>query len=404
MGEADVRDLAIDRRQGRADLHGRSRKGIAAALVAVAAAVVVAIAWYTAAGKVDVEVASVARLRPSALLAGLNASGYVAAQLKADVASKITGRVAQVFVQEGSVVEKGGLLAMLEDDEARAAYEEALAHVALARARLEQAKAELEDAARDFERKRSLAASGALSIAELDAARTRLDSSRASVDACRADLNAGEAAARNAKAVLSSTEIRAPFAGVVLTKNADVGDIVTPLGAAANAKAAVVSLADLSSLQVEVDVSETNLSRVKVNQPCDIELDALPGEHFAGAVDAVVPTVDRSKATVTVKVRFERIDSRILPEMSARVSFLERNPSEEENTERTMVDRRALVARQKKVCVFVVADGRARLRPVRVGRRYGDMVVVLEGLAPGDTVVLNPGGMRDGARVRIAGQ
>jgi len=210
---------------------------------------------------------------------------------------------------------------------------------------------------------------------------------------------------KSAEVALSYSEIKAPFDAVVLTKNADVGDIITPLGAAAKSKAAVVSIADLSSLQVEADVSEANLSMVHAGQPCDVALDALPGVRFKGVVDTIVPTVDRSKATVLVKIRFLNRDQRILPEMSAKVGFLSQPLSPEEQNPRIMVGSTAIVHAGKEAYVFLVQDGKARRAVVRTGKAISDMVEILGGLKPGDTVVVNPPkGLRNGSKVAILQQ
>ncbi len=201
-------------------------------------------------------------------------------------------------------------------------------------------------------------------------------------------MESGGAALKSAQISLSYSEIRAPFDAVVLTKNADVGDIITPFGAAANAKAAVVSIADLSSLVVEVDVSEANIGTVQVGQPCDIQLDALPESRFRGVVDTIVPTVDRSKATVLVKVRFLTQDTRVLPEMSAKVGFLSRDLGSDELEPRTMVNAQALQGAGEGVFVFVVDGDRVRKRSVRPGERFGDMIEVKDGIKAGDTVVV----------------
>jgi RND family efflux transporter MFP subunit len=210
-----------------------------------------------------------------------------------------------------------------------------------------------------------------------------------------------EAALRSAEVAVEYTLIRAPFDAVVLTKNADVGDIVTPLGAAANAKASVVTIADMSSLQVEVDVSESNLSKVKKGQPCEIQLDALPDNRFRGAVHMIVPTADRSKASVMVKVRFLEREPRVLPEMSARVAFLEREVARGEEAPKTAVNPAALVARNGKQAVFVVQDGKAVETMVTLGEKIGDGIEVLDGIGPGETIVVNPPKkLKSGAVVR----
>jgi RND family efflux transporter MFP subunit len=219
-------------------------------------------------------------------------------------------------------VKEGQIIARLENDDATAARDQAAANLNVAGSTLDQAKAELQDAALSFERDKDLVEKGYIARAEFDSAEARYKKAAAGVAAAEAALKASKAALQGAEVALAYTFIRAPFNAVVLTKNADVGDIVTPLGAAANAKAAVVTIADMDSLRVEADVSESNLELVTVGQPCEILLDALPTSRFRGAVHTAVPTADRSKATVMVKVGFLDRDERILPEMSAKVAFL----------------------------------------------------------------------------------
>jgi RND family efflux transporter MFP subunit len=188
---------------------------------------------------------------------------------------------------------------------------------------------------------------------------------------------------------------------VVLTKNADIGDIVTPLGAAANAKAAVVTIADMDSLQVEADVSETNLFLVKSGQPCEIQLDALPETRLKGQVHTIVPTADRAKATVMVKVRFLDKDPRVLPEMRAKVAFLSRALGPEEQRLFTSVQQGALVSRGGGTLTYRIQGERVVEVSIRTGARHGDLVEVLEGVKAGDRVVLNPPqGLRNGSRIR----
>lgn len=397
----DLQRLSLDKPSGGAT-RPAGRTLLAALAAGAACVAVAALVWYFSTRSTEVKVASVARMYPSQLVSELEASGYVVAQRKADVAAKVTGRITEMLVREGSVVRQGDLIARLEGDDAKALFREALANLELSKARLEQARSEYENARLDFGRRKALVESGSISASEFDAVRARYEASSAALDAGRAEVLARQAALENARVAVAYTEIRAPFAGVVLTKNADVGDIVTPIGAAANAKAAVVTIADLDSLQVEADVSESNITLVGTGKPCDIEFDALPGERFAGVVDAVVPTVDRAKATVLVKVRFTGIDRRILPGMSAKVSFLPRDVRAEDRRARPMVDARSVKAIGGRHVVFVVEGGRAHLREVTLGRRLKDWVEIPSGPAPGSLVVVDPPeGLRDGSRVKI---
>jgi RND family efflux transporter MFP subunit len=300
-------------------------------------------------------------------------------------------------------VKKGEVLARLENEDAKAARDQAAANVKVARANLDQAKAELKDAELAYNRNKELVAKGYVSRADYDAAEARYRKAVAGVAAAQSADKAAAAALRGAVVALDYAYIRAPFDAVVLTKSADVGDIVTPLGAAANAKASVVTIADMGSLEVEADVSESNLGQVKANQPCEVQLDAIPDTRFRGSVHTIVPTADRSKATVLVKVRFLDKDPRILPEMSAKVAFLSRDVKPEERAPRLAVSRAAVVKRGNRDVVFVIREGRAVETPVRLGEPLGDMVEVLAGVKAGDRVaVKNIGELKNGMKVKVA--
>jgi RND family efflux transporter MFP subunit len=294
------------------------------------------------------------------------------------------------------------VIARLENEDSQAALNRAQANVNLARSTLDQAKAELEDAQVNHQRNEQLIAKGFVAQSTVDASEARYKRAKATVAAQEAAIRASEAALEEARVLVEYSNIRAPFDAVVLTKNADIGDIVTPLGAAANAKAAVVSIADMSSLQVEVDVSESNISQVRVGQPCEIRLDAFPDLRFKGVVHMIVPTADRSKASVLVKVAFKEMDPRILPEMSAKVAFLSREMVPEEEKPLKAVAASAVVSRGGQSVVFLVDGDRVVEKTVRTGRRMDTMVEILEGLGAGDKVVLNPvRDLKSGARVRI---
>jgi RND family efflux transporter MFP subunit len=331
----------------------------------------------------------------------LNASGYVVAQRKAAVAPKITSQLVHLAVEEGSRVKADQLIARLENQDARAALDRTRAELELARHNLDQARAEFENALQDYERSRRLIVPGYITQAEYDAAVARMKTARAAVAAREAALRAARAARDEAAVAVGYAEIRAPFDGVVLTKNADVGDILTPLGAAANAKAAVVTLADMNSLQVEADVSESSIGQVNVGQPCVIQLDALPDARFSGRVHMIVPTADRTKASVMVKVAFLEPDPRILPEMSAKVAFLSREVGADEEQPVLSIPRSALVTEGERSAAFRIRGDRVEAVPVRVGRFLGSAVEVRVGLEAGDKVVVDPpASLRSGSKVK----
>jgi len=352
---------------------------------------------------VEVEAVNVTQVYPSQTFTLLNASGYVVAQRKAAVASKATGRLVALMVEEGGSVKKGEVIARLENDDVIAAKDQAKANLDAARHNLEQAKADLQEATITLNRYKELIGQGYVSQAEYDAAEARFKRSSAAAASFEAAIKASAAALIGADVSLGYTLIRAPFDAVVLTKNADIGDIVTPLGAAANAKAAVVTIADMDSLQVEVDVSESSLHQVKIGQPCEVLLDAFPDSRFRGVVHMIVPTADRTKATVLVKIRFIDKDGRILPEMSAKAAFLSREVTSDEQKPRTAVNPAALINRKGNKAVFLIKENRVVEMPVTVGEKLGDMVEVLSGVKSGDRVALKPlNKMKNGLRIKVA--
>ena len=397
----DLSKLHIDKR--RIDVHGGKRRRyflLALALLILAGAGLL-FSRGVLTPAVDVQVTSVQEIYPSQTFTLLNASGYVVAQRKAAVASKITSRLVSMTVEEGSEVKEGEVIARLENADVLATKARAVADVSLARYNLQQARIELEDAIRAYKRKEEVVGKGYVSQLERDAAEARYRKAEAAAAGAEAAVLASEAALREAEANVDYANIRAPFDAVVLTKDADVGDIVTPLGAAANAKASVVTIADLDSLQVEADVSESNIGQVAVGQPCEVELDALPGKRFRGRVHMIVPTADRSKASIMVKVAFVEKDSRILPEMSARVAFLSREVSQEERKLMRAIPESALIEKDGKPKVFVVRSNRVAEADVQPGRRFGEVMEILGGLDIGDKVVVSPNRIEDGDRVSI---
>ncbi len=354
---------------------------------------------------VEVKVSTVSEAYPSQMLTLLNASGYVVAQRKASVASKVAGRLEWLGVEEGSRVKKGQTIAKLESEDATAACEQATANLSNAVSNLEMVKAEMDDATLHYSRQKELLSQKIVSQSELDIAKARYKRARAAVAAAESAINSYKAALHSANVVLEYTFIHAPFNAVVLTKTADVGDIITPVGASANAKAAVVTIADLSSLLVEADVSESNLQKATVGQPCEILLDALPDRRFRGMVHMIVPTADRSKASVLIKVKFLDRDDRILPEMSAKVAFLERPLTIEEQKTKIVLNSNAIVTHTGTTYVFLIEENHAIETPLTTGAQIGDMMEVVEGVKPGDKVVVNPPkNLKNGSRIKIRGK
>ncbi|HZV81836.1 MAG TPA: efflux RND transporter periplasmic adaptor subunit [Geobacteraceae bacterium] len=400
MATEDISRLKIDKQAlTKRPAWRRRRIFLILPLVVVVLAIIL---WKTVlAPVVQIETATVTQAYPSQAFTLLNASGYVVAQRKAALASKATGRLDWLGVEEGSRVKSGDVIARLEGRDVDASLRQAAAALTSAKAQKEQAAVENADAARNLNRQKELLAQGVISQADFDVAEARRERGIAALSAAQANVKVAEGALEGADVALDYTRIRAPFDGVVLTKNADVGDIVTPLGAAANAKASVVTIADLASLRVEADVSESNLEQVKAGQPCEILLDALPGSRFRGVVHAIVPTADRSKATVLVKVSFVDRDPRILPEMSAKVAFLEHPLAAGEQKPRTVVPPAALVSRNGSHYVYLLKGERVVETRVTLGGKVGDMQEVTAGVKAGDRIAMKPlEKLKDGSRVK----
>ncbi|MBZ0158951.1 efflux RND transporter periplasmic adaptor subunit [Candidatus Methylomirabilis sp.] len=399
MGNPDLSKLSIDRSAARVSRARRRLWPWATGLALLAAAAAVGFSGGFG-GPVTVETASVTTAYPSQAVTALNATGYVTAQRKAAVASKATGRLEWLGVMEGSRVKRDEVIARLESRDVAAAREQAAANVTVTEANLEQAQAELRDADLNLARMRDLSQNNYISRLELDIAVARADKARAAARSSEAAISVARANLKAADVSFDQTRIRAPFDGVVLTKNANVGDNITPFSNAVDTKGAVVTIADMATLEVEADVAESSLGRIKVGQPCEIQLDAIPDMRFAGAVNRIVPTVDRAKATVMVKIRFVDRDERVLPDMSAKVAFLDREVEPADRKPVVAVPRQAVVERNGAQVVFILKDGRAMLTKVAIGRALGDLVEV-SGVPTGEKVVLAPlDKLADGTRIK----
>ena len=397
----DLSKLRIDR--SAAPLRRRRTRRnawLAVLAILVVAAVAFAVLRPTVAA---VETTPVVTTYPSQQYVVLNATGYVVAQRKAAISSKATGRLEWLGVAEGSRVKRGDVIARIDSRDVEAQAQSARANVGAARATVEQARVEQRNADVELKRNQDLVTRGFISQSALDTARARADRAAAGVASAQAALAAAEANARNAEVAVDYTQIRAPFDGVILSKSANVGDLVTPFSSATDSKGAVVSMADMSTLEVEADVSEASLAKVHVGQPAEIVLDALPDTRFRGHISRMVPTVDRAKATVMTKVSFDDIDPRVLPEMSAKVSLLSQEVTPAEQKPLLAVNRDAIVERDGRAVVLVVRDGRATVVPVTLGAKVGDMTAIAGDLKSGDKVVLKPpASLANGALVKTA--
>jgi len=377
----------VRRRWGRAALVGS----------VIAAAIAFGVTRYAA--PVPVETVTVTLAYPSQNFTLLNATGYVVPQRKASLSSKATGRLEWLGVLEGSRIKAGEVIAKLESRDVQATLAQAEAQVNVAIANQQQGAAELRDAEANFRRSKELLAKKFISGAQHDADVARLGKARAAIASQKAGVASAEANRRAAEVGVEQTLIRAPFDAIVLTKNANVGDNITPFSSAAEAKGAVVTVADMETLEVEADVAESSIGKISVDQPCEVQLDALPDTRLAAVVSRIVPTVDRSKATVLVKVRFVERDPRVLPDMSAKVAFLSREVKEGERKPVIAVQPGAIVEREGRQTVFAIKDERASAIAVTTGGKIGDLIEI-KGVKPGEKLILSPAAkVQDGTAV-----
>jgi RND family efflux transporter MFP subunit len=338
-----------------------------------------------------VQSGTVSRAYASQANAVLTASGYIVASRKASVATKGTGRLIYLGVEEGSLVKKDQIIGRLDASDVQAALGQAQASLIVAKANLGTARATLENADSTVHRQRVLFRQNLASQSELTTAESQYKQALSQVASGEANIQLAERGVRSAEVQVEFTNIRAPFDGTVLTKDADVGDVMTPFGAAAGSRADLVTLADMSSLDAEIDVSETNIEQVHLGQPCEITLDAVPEKRYKGIVHMIVPTADRSKATILTKVNFVDRDARVLPEMSVKVVFMKDSSVATDTAgPKTTVPASAVTSRNGKKVVFVIHGETISETPVTLGETMGSRIEVISGVVVGDKVVLHP--------------
>jgi RND family efflux transporter MFP subunit len=351
---------------------------------------------------VEVAIARAAPTGGSATV--LNASGYVEPRRKATVSAKITGKVTEVLVDEGMVVEEGQILAQLDDSDARRRYEAIRAERDVARAAIEELDVNLTDAERTLRRTRELRDQGVASVQDLDSATAAVDALRAKLRVARSSLDAADAQLAVSLQDLENYTIRAPFAGIAVSKDAQPGEMVSPVSAGGGfTRTGISTIVDMESLEIEVDVNESHIAKVTPGQPADAVLDAYPEWHIPATVRTVIPTADRQKATVKVRLTFNELDPRILPDMGVKVAF--RETAEEESIAspaQSLIPQPAVHDEDVQTVVFVVEDEAVSRRAVSVGRVTGNDVEIMAGVVPGDRVVVSQTeGLSDGQRVKV---
>lgn len=403
-------ELRIDRSEGHRESPWPRRVlllGLSAVLVGVAAW------WFLAGGgAVDVDWTTVVEARAGASTSAsrqsvLDASGYVVARRQATVSSKITGRLVEVAIEEGTSVAEGQILARLDDANARRVLDLAEARVAAAESALKEIEVRLREAELELGRTRKLSAGGIASRSSLDVAQAERDSMAARLAATRDEVKVDEREVAVRQQDLEDTLIRAPFPGVAISKDAQPGEIVSPMSAGGGfTRTGIGTIVDMTSLEIEVDVNEAFIQRVRPGQPVVATLQAYPDWEIPTHVITTVPAADRQKATVRVRIAFDELgDPRILPDMGVKVAF-QAEPQAGPNAEaaarpRLLVPERALRRERDGDAVLVLRDDRVERRAVAVGGMAGDGIVVLSGLRAGERIVLDPPpDLADGDRVR----
>jgi RND family efflux transporter MFP subunit len=333
----------------------------------------------------------------------LNASGYVTARRQATVSSKVTGKVIDVLVEEGMKVESGQVLARIDSSNVEKSLQLAEAHLEVARKALDETKANLDQAERELGRISQLAASNVASQSDLDRAEADAKSLRARLERQKADAVVEERDVAQWQQQLDDTVIRAPFAGIVTSKNAQPGEMISPMSAGGSfTRTGICTLVDMSSLEIEVDVNESYINRVEPGQKVEATLDSYPDWHMPSKVIAIIPAADRQKATVKVRVGFEKLDPRILPDMGVKVAFqgAEGMPAAQKSI---VIPKTAIQQRDGRDVVWIAREGRVEKRAVSVGAARGNEVTVGAGLNGGERVVVEGADkLADGARITEA--
>jgi RND family efflux transporter MFP subunit len=397
--ERDLSQLRID--PARRERKAPGRRFLIPFLLAVALAIAVILVVVFSKRAPNVETAAV-REAGGAQTAVLNASGYVTPRRRATVSAKVTGKIRDVFIDEGMRVAAGQVLARLDDVDAVAALRAAEAEKSVAVATLEEVRVQLANARRAFERNKDLRGRDLVSQESLDNAETAVASYEAQMTLAGERINAAERSVGIARQNVDNCVVRAPFAGIVVSKDAQPGEMVSPISAGGGfTRTGIATIVDMASLEVEVDVNESYIARVAPAQRVEAVLDAYPDWRIPAKVRTVIPTADRQKATVKVRISFDALDPRILPDMGVKVSVLE-GAADTAAAASVLVPREAVRSDGDRRYAFVVKDGRVERRAVSTGRERGSDIEVVAGLRRGEEVVVHSGReLQDGARVSL---
>jgi len=407
--QALLGQLRIDRTQRETRFDPRRRRWIAVGGLVIVG-LIGAGAWFGLSGGAELPVRTV-MAQPiaggAANASVLDATGYVTARRQATVSAQITGTLTEVLIEEGDHVKAGQVLGRLEDTAQRAALAQAQAQLKSVRALLVQYQAQLAQSERDVKRAEDLVERKLVSQQAVEQARTQVETGAAQVQGQSKQIELAQAGVRSAQVQLGYCTVRAPFTGVVIAKAAQVGEIVSPLSAGGGfTRTGIGTIVDMDSLEIEVDVNEAYINRVQPGQPVESVLNAYPDWKIPSHVIAIIPTADRSKATVKVRIGVDLKDARIVPDMGVRVSFLEEHKPAAQIQERprgVLVPAAAIRKEGDQDVVFVLKERRAQRRTVTLGGASGDSRQVLAGVSPGEAVIVEaPAGLKDDAAVRAA--
>jgi len=349
--------------------------------------------WFKRERPITVEAATVTERAAGAQASVLNANGYVTARRRATVSSKVTGKVIEVNVEEGMAVREGQVLARLDDSSLQAALRLYRAQLEAAKRQIPESEVRLAQARVQLHRQEQLRKEGLNTPNDIDNARAEVDSLVARIASAQEDVKVAESQIAMQQTAIDDTIIRAPFSGMALSKDAQPGEMVSPVSAGGGfTRTGISTIVDMHSLEIEVDVNESYINRVKTDQPVTAILDAYPDWEIPASVIAVVPTADRQKATVRVRIRFKQLDPRILPDMGVKVTFLREADATAAPAAQavTLVPQGAVTTDNGATFVFLVRDKTVERRAVKIGGTDGDRVEVLAGLKGGDRVVMSP--------------
>ena len=383
-----------------AEQEPQSKSWLIIAVVMVLLALGAVLWWHSKAGAIEVQTALARDSSSGGERTVLNASGYVTARREATVSSKVTGKVTEVLIEEGMKVTNNQVVARLDDSNVKTSLDVAQAQLESAKAALVETEAQLKNADQEFARTTELAKQHIASQSDLDLAESNSKALQAHLAQQKLDVTVAERQVAAWQQQMDDMTIRAPFDGVITTKDAQPGEMISPISAGGGfTRTGIGTIVDMASLEIEIDVNESYINRVEPGQPVEATLDAYPNWKIPCKVIAIIPTADREKSTVKVRVGFDQLDPRILPDMSVKVAFHDSGKAAAVRT--VLVPKNSVLNRDGRDVVFVIRDGHAERRAVTVTDTQNDDSVLSAGVSAGEKVVVSaPAGLQDGMTVK----